>query len=1236
MYRQIISIILFCSVVFASEPVREQAIPGEVIVKLAPNTQLLRSRSMVTGLAQLDILLNQYGVSSVEPMFPTEKPRRSDLPDISRIYRVRYAGAADPRTVAAEMSKLPGVVYAEPNLIMHEMDVPDDSLVSEQWHIKKINAYGAWDISHGDTSVLIAIVDGSFDLQHKDLKDNWFTNWAELNGTPGEDDDGNGYIDDIRGWDFAYDDNDPGYGDPGNTHGTHVAGILNAVTNNLRGISGVAWNVRMLPLKCGLDELSTSIINGYSAIVYAAEMGADVINNSWGGGGYTQYGEDVVAYATGLGALVIGAAGNENSSGFFSPGGLRNVLNVAATSSSDKRASFSNYGLTVDVAAPGESILSTLTQNEYGYLSGTSMASPVVTGLAALVKSVYPDLSPYELAYRIAGTTVNIDGLNPDYVGMLGSGRVNAYQAVTFDTSQFVEILPRIDGWKVSTSDAVSGNNNGILDRGEKINVSGVFRNFSLADVNNFSIRLTSSNPDLIIVDSTSASYSLAHDSEITINNELSFLVTDSAEAGMADLNVEMYVDGTLHRSHPLKVLIGKTPVLIVDDDGGNIVEGFYTGILDEQGIKYGVWDHDLQGSPSANVLKAFPIVIWICEWAFPGVDDNDRSGLRQYLDNGGNLYLSGQDVGWDLNLNPGTDDQKSFFRDYLHAVWGGDDADVKHANGIPGDPIGDGLSFDFWQPGYPPNYQYPDYFSPDDDAYLSFEYSNGLGMGLRYAGDYKVVYTGIGLETFDSNLGSIPPDNINDTQRTALTRILSYLNFINHTAYTDVEDTTSNFDVAITITGDISDLESVKLFYKSGPMTDFTGIAMADSGLGRFVGTIPAPNAATEIKYFVKISTEYYGWTNPVGSPENAFRFYAGPDTIPPVVLSVNALDSRIDRSGVEEIVAYTMDNIGIDSVFLQWSTSLDPDSVRTIPMNFDGQAWKANLVWENLLGGTVVSYWIKAVDASSNHNQTISDPMTFRITNTTRVTRWEEQDITGWDTGDGWGLQYINSVIGYGMNDSPGGQYANNADNRLTILNPIDLSPYNRAYLQFWNGAFLRTNEDFGYVELSDDGTNWTTVSSITGMNVVKTVTFDVTDYIDTGVYIRFRMTSDDKNTAIGWFVDDIQLLVDTTIVVATQSESDNLPTTYSLSQNYPNPFNPLTRIQFALPAGNRVSLVIYDLLGREIKTLVNEYRPAGRYEIIWNATNESGSPVGAGMYFYRLATDSYTKTRKMVLLK
>jgi len=1153
-----------------------------------------------------------------------------------------------PISVAKTIVQNPNVLYAEPRYKHYEDEIPNDPQFSYQWHLSKIMASAAWDIQHGDSNIVIAVVDGGFDMDHPDLEANYFTNMVEFNGTEGVDDDANGYMDDISGWDFGgpttatgpQPDNDPGHGLSSNSHGTHVAGLANAVTNNAIGVAGVAWNVEILPVKNKYDDSGTSVIFGYEGIVYSAEMGADIINCSWGGSGNSQYEQDIIDYAVGLGSIVVAAAGNGNSPDFHGPSGYRGVISVANTDAQDIRSGSSNYGISIDVAAPGTGVLSTYPDGNYNSISGTSMSSPVVAGLVALVKSAYPNLSNSELSLRVVATADNIDSQNPDYLGQLGTGRINALNALTYDTTQFVEIAPRIETRFIIATDTVQGNSNGIYDRDETVHVSAILRNYAMGPASEFQIELTTQNTDITILNSLSGTSSFPSDAELMVENELSFQIHSDAEAGMVELNLNVYVDGILHSYSPLLLLVGKTPVLIVDDDhgGGSNMEDFYTGIWDEQVIRYGVWDHSIQGSPPADFLAAFPIVVWMCEWAFPTLDNDDRESLQQYLDSGGNLYISGQDLGWDLNENPGTAENISFFENYLHATWGGDNSGSMGVNGVFGDLIGHDLSFNFYQPGYPSGNQYPDHFYPDSQAVTIFEYNNGRIMGLRFSGDYKLVYTGVGLETFGSNEFSNPATDINDIQRTVLNRILSYLNFIEHEAYTDTEDTTSNFDVSINITGDLTDLSAVNLYYINDGISDFVEVAMADSGQGQYTATIPAPMNSSNIEYYIEIATTYYEWTNPVGAPTNSFLFHAGLDTISPVVLSVNSLENRIDRSGSEQILSIVSDNFGVDSVHLNWYTSIDPTIIHRSPMALNGINWVGDLVYENMPGNTIISYFVEAMDVT-NGNIGYSQPLSFTIINSAMLTSWENQDVGGWDTGESWGIQFINADYGYGMNDSPGGQYENNANNSLTLLEPYDLSGYNSAYLQFYGGALMFPDEDFGYVDLSSNGIDWTTVFTTTGFNSMELTNLDVSDYIADGLYVRFRMTSDSVNAQQGWFVDDINLLVDTILTLSSSPELPALPAKFHIAQNYPNPFNPITTIQYEIPQRSDVQITIYDLLGRKVTTLVTGVQDAGYKSVQWDATD-----IASGMYFYQIrvhdpdevGAGDFVQTKKMILLK
>jgi thermitase len=279
-----------------------------------------------------------------------------------------------------------------------------------------IQALDAWKVTRGSREIIVAVIDTGIDYRHPDLAENIWVNEAERDGLPGVDDDGNGYVDDVHGWNFVsklrkssyY--GQLGHPDPMDDqgHGTHVAGTIGAVGNNQEGIAGVNWKVRLMGLKFLDEKGSGSTADQYRALLYAAENGADIINASYGGGGKSRLIQSAIERLNDAGVLMVAAAGNNGSNNDESPQypsnyGLPNMLSVAATNNRDRLASFSNYGYeSVHIAAPGVAILSTypleLSKTAGGYaepyraFSGTSMAAPHVAGAAALVLSVRPEL----------------------------------------------------------------------------------------------------------------------------------------------------------------------------------------------------------------------------------------------------------------------------------------------------------------------------------------------------------------------------------------------------------------------------------------------------------------------------------------------------------------------------------------------------------------------------------------------------------------------------------------------------------------------------------------------------------------------------------------------------------------------------------------------------------------------------------------------------------------------------
>jgi subtilisin family serine protease len=347
---------------------------------------------------------------------------------VSGLVRVRLEPGASVEDAAADFERRAGVRYAQPNHRYHlTATTPNDPHFASLWGMAKIEAPGAWDTRTDSNAVTVAVVDSGVDYDHPDLQANIWQNDDPLDGV---DNDGNGRVDDRRGWDFGSGDNDP-FDDDG--HGTHVAGTVGARGNNAAGVTGVNWQVKLMPLKVSdaLGGIYESAI--IQAFQYACANGAKVVNGSFGGyGDFPQGMFDAINACPG--ALFVFAAGNENNNNDVTPAwpcslGSANIVCVAATTTADERASFSNYGLnSVDVAAPGANILSTVPGNDFDSWSGTSMAAPHVAGAAALVLAERPGLTSTELRRSLL---LSADP-RPQLTGLVGSGaRLNVRRALS-------------------------------------------------------------------------------------------------------------------------------------------------------------------------------------------------------------------------------------------------------------------------------------------------------------------------------------------------------------------------------------------------------------------------------------------------------------------------------------------------------------------------------------------------------------------------------------------------------------------------------------------------------------------------------------------------------------------------------------------------------------------------------------------------------------------------------------
>lgn len=374
----------------------------------------------VPGLSKI---ATKYGFVNLSKPFAAAKNSST----LQRTYLLEISSFAEIDECIKELEQLFGVEYAEKVPLDRHFLTPNDPSYSSQWGLSNINAPAAWNYFSTGSNIVVAIVDDAIERTHSDLSPNLWVNSGEIAGN-GIDDDNNGYIDDINGYDVASDDNNPNPPSASFGHGTHVAGIVSARSNNGIGVASIGYSCKLMCVKS--TTTASQVTNGYDGIVYAAVSGAHVINMSWGGPTYSTTAQNVIDYAYNEGCILIAAAGNDDVETQFYPAAYNHVVSVAATTSSNTKASFSNYGTWVSVSAPGNNIYSTTVGNSYGNKSGTSMASPMVAGLCGLMKSLNPSMPNDDIVNCLLTTAQNIDAQNPSYIGKLGSGRIDAAAAM--------------------------------------------------------------------------------------------------------------------------------------------------------------------------------------------------------------------------------------------------------------------------------------------------------------------------------------------------------------------------------------------------------------------------------------------------------------------------------------------------------------------------------------------------------------------------------------------------------------------------------------------------------------------------------------------------------------------------------------------------------------------------------------------------------------------------------------
>lgn len=523
------TLLAICCITIAADASAQQAttaetIPNTVMVKFLPSTVAVIKGARVAA-SPLEKIFENAAITSMKQVFANATaqnclPKNIGNPkniDLSTIYEIKYEGNTSILEIIALLRKSGLVAYAEPKYLDKILYTPNDPeaqpKTGKQYQLAVIKAYEAWEIEKGDSNVVIGIVDTDQNINHPDLAGRTKINTKDpING---KDDDGDGEIDNYRGWDIANKDNDVTAKQAivlnttttkndtlnGNGHGTLVYGFAGASTNNGIGIAGISFNSKILPVKAMRDEDAKTggISSGYEGLIYAAEHGVKVINCSWGSfSSYQRIAQEAINYATfNFDVLVVAAAGNENAEKLLYPCSYDNVLCVAASDVNDKgedvKAGFATYSHLVDISAPGERMYGPY-KNDYIETNGSSHSAPTVSGAAALVRSHFPNYNALQTLEQLRITADNMDNLaaNSAYKEKLGKGRLNVFRAVTEKNSPAVRL------YESNMPNAESN----IKYAGSTIEMTGYFRNY-LAPTANLKITLRCLSPFIEMIDST-------------------------------------------------------------------------------------------------------------------------------------------------------------------------------------------------------------------------------------------------------------------------------------------------------------------------------------------------------------------------------------------------------------------------------------------------------------------------------------------------------------------------------------------------------------------------------------------------------------------------------------------------------------------------------------------------------------------------------------------------------------
>ncbi len=741
-------------------------VPGVLLIRFTEPVEFATTSTgeMVSSSPEVNRILSRFKASEVQPFLGDYILQDVEWRDrLANDYKLFFPSSSDMELIGAECEQLDMVEFATPDWLLPLYYTPDDPSFGLQWWLTKISADAAWDVTSGDEEIIVVAIDSGTDWNHPDMIEHIWINpgedidddhypydramgFPDQPGTVGDwnnaDDDMNGLVDDFIGWDWVHHTGAVAPGEDGPTpdnnpmdfdgHGTGCASAMAAIGDNGVGGLGVAYNCKIMASRSGytpLEGIGSVILSAAAqAIYYATDKGVMVINLSFGGDTQNTSLRNSIQYAWNHGALLFGATGNDGVGTVHYPSNYDHVISVAATTSQDERASFSNWGDWVEVAAPGEGCYTCWFNDSYSSWDGTSVAGPIAAGVGALVIAMNPDEDNEFWRQRVIDSTDPCP--NADHP--IGTGRVNAYKAVTQNLWPELEI----EEWTISDPDG-----NGHPDINEEISVTFRLSNAEgWQDATDVTARIEVLTDGIEYGQQEVNLGGLAAGNEILNTNlPLSFTAGQDAVNGRFVMLRLAITCGPNDYEIAVqeRIMLGTPPILLVDDDGGEELENWIIQDLDD--YDYAYFHHDtnvLTSLPDNSELDEYNAIVWMTGNASDPFSDVEIASLQNAMDNGVNVFLFGQKI----------DDQlagTTFYSNYLHA---------QHADGNTqmaltaiedaGGPVVENSQLVLVGPGGASNSTDPDVIEAIGGAHAAYYYLGGSNVGaLWYSGDYNLVY---------------------------------------------------------------------------------------------------------------------------------------------------------------------------------------------------------------------------------------------------------------------------------------------------------------------------------------------------------------------------------------------------------------------------------------------------------------------------------------------------------------